>query len=147
MKLIDGCVTFYTIQGRYRCWPKDDWSNRCGDHHGSPKGFRFGDPFCQKYGINGTEDFDEAQTALKLMAKTYPEADWRILKTILMVANSVEGTPIISENPTVPPTTSTYPNAEHYEHVRRAVTVSGGEPPDYVVEGSRKWRKAQKVSP
>ncbi len=145
MQIFNGMAEFYRIEGRYRCWAKDTWGDVVGDHHGHPKGFTASDDVWQQYRVFGTRDIEVAEHALALFIKNYPEGDFRIVKTMVMMSNTVIGIEHISETPDKPPSTSSYPNAEHYEHVRRVMAVSERQPPDYVIEGSRQWRRAKKA--
>jgi hypothetical protein len=63
---------------------------------------------------------------------------------MVMMSNTVVDEEHLSENPVEPPTTASYPNDEHYEHLRRVANLCGFKPVDYVLEGSRRWRKAHK---
>ena len=131
MNLFNGAAEFYRIEGRSRWRDKDHPSNWCdvvGDHYGHPNGMTASDPVWQKYGVFGTEDIGIAEHALKLLIENFPETDFRIVKTMVMMSTTVVGKEHLSDNPVKPPTTRSYPDDEHYEHKRRVAGVCEYEP-------------------
>ena len=144
MRLFNGMAKFYRIEGRTRAYKNAQWGDFVGNHNGHPKGFTASDPVWQKYGVFGAETFEITKKALRLCIENFPEYDFRIVKTMVMISNTVIGPEHYSDSPNTPPTTSSYPNNEHYEHLFRVAAVCEFEPADHIVAGSRKWRKLQK---